>query len=62
VAGYAKWFVPVGDEKLKIKERFAEWHEQQDKGLCEKFFWGIGKERVKLMGDEQYYCEFSLPS
>jgi hypothetical protein len=58
VAGYAKWFVPVGNERLVVEERFPPWHEESNKELCNVFFGTIGEERKKLMGDEQYYCEY----
>lgn len=58
VVGYAKWHVPVGEERLKIEDRFPLWIEEEDVRLCGVFFGGLGEERRALMGNEQYYCGF----
>ncbi len=58
VVGYAKWFVPVGEERLVPEERFPSWGKESDKALCDVFFGQLRKERKELMGDKQYYCEF----
>jgi hypothetical protein len=57
VVGYAKWWVPIGDERYKIEERFPPWPEEGDVDSLEWFFGNIGKGRKEIMGDKQYYCE-----
>jgi hypothetical protein len=60
VVGYAKWLVPIGNERLMPEERFPPWAEDCDKFLCDSLFGQGGKERKKMMGDKQYYCEHFL--
>ena len=56
VVGYAKWSVPVGEERLKPEERFPAWPVEGDWGLLDRFFGNLAKERKEFMSDRQYYC------
>lgn len=56
IVGYAKWFIPIGEERLVPEERFPPWSEESDGVLCDIFFGQLGKERKELMGEKQYYC------
>ncbi|CZR52652.1 uncharacterized protein PAC_02529 [Phialocephala subalpina] len=49
IVGYAKWFVPIGDERLKPEDRFPKWSEESDGELCDVFFGQVGEERRELM-------------
>ncbi|KAF8854532.1 hypothetical protein BDZ45DRAFT_40459 [Acephala macrosclerotiorum] len=55
IVGYAKWFIPVGEERLVPEERFPAWSEESDGVLCDDFIGQLGKERKELMGERQYY-------
>lgn len=57
VAGYAKWFVPIGGQRLVVADRFPPWSEESDRRLCDVMFGFEGTERKRLMGDRQYYCQ-----
>lgn len=57
VVGYAKWFVPVGEQRLVVEERFPPWSVESDRRLCEVMFGFEGAERKRLMRERQYYCE-----
>lgn len=61
LVGYAKWFVPVGNEQPELENRFPPWAEESDQNLCDRFFGHLVTERRKHMGDRQHYCEFSPP-
>jgi hypothetical protein len=58
IVGYAKWWVPIGDGRFTVDERFPKWAGESDGSLCDLFFGQLAKERKELMGDKQYYCEF----
>jgi hypothetical protein len=49
--------VLIGEERLKVEERFPQWSEEGDRKLLDKFFGSIAEERKNLMGEKQYYCE-----
>lgn len=57
VVGYAKWWVPVGDERLQVEDRFPAWPEEGSEELLNTFFGNMAKERKEFMGDKQYYCK-----
>ncbi len=62
VVGYAKWWIPVGEQRLKPEERFPAWPEEGDHDLSNRFFGNLGKERKEFMGDRQYYCALQFVS
>jgi hypothetical protein len=57
VVGYTKWWVPIGDVRYKVEERFPAWPKEGDADSLEWFFGNIGKGRKEIMADKQYYCE-----
>jgi hypothetical protein len=56
IVGYAKWFVPVENQKPELENRFPPWAEESDKDLCSRFFGHLVVERRKLLGERQHYC------
>jgi hypothetical protein len=61
IVGYAKWWVPIGERRFNVEERFPKWAEESDGPLCDIFFGQIAKERKELMDNKQYYCKSVAP-
>lgn len=49
-------FALIGEERLKVEERYLVWSEG-DRKLLDKFFGLMAEERKNLMGGKQYYCK-----
>ena len=62
MVGYAKWNVPIGDERLDVDNRYPAWVEDGDKDLLDTFFGALARERKKYMGDREYYCKLLTSS
>ena len=58
IVGYAKWFVPVENQKPELENRFPPWPRESDKDLADRFFGHLVKERRKYLEERQHYCEY----